>query len=318
MKLVTYRGASGQPLLGVLVEDDRVIIDLQAAHVHAVGGAHAALESMQALIEGGAEALELARSLTAAAGNADRVPVSGPGQLLAPLPRPVQVRDCLCFRDHVLGGMTQRARTEGRSELTAAEEARLAFMMSRPFWYTCNRMSIIGPDETVHWPSYSNVIDYELEMAVILGRGGVNIPAESARSHIFGYSIYNDFSARDVQTDEMTSGIGPSRSKHFDGGNGLGPCIVTADEFDPYGARTTVRVNGEVVAENNTSTITIDFETLIAFISTDQTLYPGEILCSGTVGGGCGLERGQFLQRGDTVELEIEGIGRLRHTIAKT
>ncbi|MFD1190804.1 fumarylacetoacetate hydrolase family protein [Phenylobacterium conjunctum] len=316
MKLVTYRGVGARPTLGALVDGERAILDLQAAQTATSGGGHPALENMQALIEGGEAAWDLARSLVAAPAAGACTPVTGPGQLLAPLPRPVQVRDCLCFKDHLLGAAWHRARNEGRTELTAADEARVALIMGRPYWYNCNRMSIIGPDETVHWPSYSNVIDYELEMAVVLGKGGVNIPAASARSHIFGYSIYNDFSARDVQTDEMATGIGPSRSKHFDGGNGLGPCIVTADEFDPYNARTVVRVNGDVVAENNTGTITIDFETLISFVSTDQTLFPGEILCSGTVGGGCGLERGEFLQRGDTIELEIEGIGRLRHTIA--
>lgn len=316
MKLVTYRGNGGQPSLGILSDDEQTIVDVQAAHTALLGGRHPALESMQALIEGGDGALQLVRTLAAQSTESSRIPLREAGRLLAPLPRPIQVRDCLCFLDHLKGAMRHRAKSEGRTELTAAEEARLALFRSRPFWYTCNRFSIVGPDETVRWPSYSNVIDYELEMAIVIGKGGVNIPAAAARQHIFGYSIYNDFSARDVQGDEMASGIGPSRSKHFDNGNGLGPCIVTADAFDPYDAKTTVRINGEVVSENNTGTCTVRFEDLIAYVSTDQTLYPGEILCSGTVGGGCGLERGEFLHRGDTVELEIEGIGKLRHTIA--
>jgi len=271
---------------------------------------------MQAIIDGGHEALELARSLIAAANPADKVALQGPGQLLAPLPEPIQIRDCLCFEDHLVGGLKQWAKAQGRAELNQQELDRVKLTMSRPFWYTCNRLSIVGPDETVRWPRYSKVIDYELELAVVIGKSGANISAEAASSHIFGYSIYNDFSARDVQQDEMASGLGPSRSKNFDTGNALGPCIVTADEFDPYDAKVRVRINDKIVSENNTGGISVPFEELISFISFDQTLHAGEIICSGTVGGQCGLERGEFLSPGDTIDLEIEGIGRLRNHIA--
>ena len=115
----------------------------------------------------------------------------------------------------------------------------------------------------------------------------------------------------------MAGGLGPAKSKDFDGANVFGPWIVTADEFQPYGAAMRVFVNGEKRSEGNSRDMKYRFEDLIAFVSDSETLHPGEILCSGTVGGGCGLELGRFLESGDVVELEIEGIGRLRTKVVK-
>ena len=151
-------------------------------------------------------------------------------------------------------------------------------------------------------------------MGMVLGRGGRNIPASTAADHIFGYTIFNDFSARDVQGPEMAS-LGPSKSKDFDGGNVFGPCIVTADEFDPADTGMSVRINGEVVSAGRSGTMHYSFAELIAYISQDETLHTGEIICSGTVGMGSGLETGRYLAHGDTVELSIDGIGTLRNRV---
>jgi 2-keto-4-pentenoate hydratase/2-oxohepta-3-ene-1,7-dioic acid hydratase in catechol pathway len=185
----------------------------------------------------------------------------------------------------------------------------------RPIYYKANRMAVTGPDTDVHWPAYSQLMDYELEMACVIGKAGRDIPREDARAHIFGFTIFNDFSARDTQGPEMESGLGPSKSKDFDGANALGPWIVTIDEFYPDNAAMTVRVNGEVRSVGNCGSMTVKFEDLIAFISTSETLHAGEILGSGTVGGGCGLEAGKLLADGDGIELEIEGIGVLRNRV---
>ena len=158
-------------------------------------------------------------------------------------------------------------------------------------------------------------MDYELEIGMVLGRTGVKISREQAGEYIFGYTIFNDLSARDTQLLEMEGQLGPTQGKDFDGGNVFGPCIVTADEFSPDDARMTVRVNGEVRSEGRSGDMMYSFEDLIAYISRDETLYAGEILGSGTVGGGCGLEAGKLLESGDVVELEIEGIGSLRNRI---
>jgi 2-keto-4-pentenoate hydratase/2-oxohepta-3-ene-1,7-dioic acid hydratase in catechol pathway len=154
-------------------------------------------------------------------------------------------------------------------------------------------------------------MDYELELAAVIGKTGKNISKENAPSHIFGYTIFNDLSARDVQPDEMQA-RGPSRSKDFDGANVIGPCIVTADAFDPVNARMTSRINGETQGGGSVSSMDFSFSDLIAFISESETLHAGELLGSGTVGTGCGLETGRMLRSGDVVELEIDGIGILR------
>ncbi len=132
------------------------------------------------------------------------------------------------------------------------------------------------------------------------------------REHIFGFSIFNDLSARDQQMLEMPGMLGPTKGKDFDGANALGPCIVTADDFDETRAGMRVRVNGDLRSEGSCASMSLSFADLIAYISRDETLYPGEIICSGTVGRGCGFEIGKFLQHGDVVELEVDGIGVLR------
>jgi 2-keto-4-pentenoate hydratase/2-oxohepta-3-ene-1,7-dioic acid hydratase in catechol pathway len=210
----------------------------------------------------------------------------------------VQLRDFASFEAHSSNG--------GRRELPPVWYA-------QPVYYKCNRLSVVGPDASVHWPEGSTQIDYELELAAVIGIGGRDIARSDAEKHIFGYTIFNDLSARDWQFAEMATGLGPSRGKDFDGGNVLGPCIVTADEIpDPYALRMTARVNGELWSDNSSGTMYHRFDRMIEVASEGQTLHAGEILGSGTVGGGCGFELGRMLARGDVVELEIVGIGQLR------
>lgn len=312
MKLVTFRSELG-PRVGALLDEDRTILDLQRAHERIQGSTSPALTSMQALIE--AQALPIARELAERREDCDCVALQPRGHLLAPLPRPIQLRDTLSFIDHLKGAMAM-AEKMGAPRSPMLEHLVANFHL-RPFWYNANHLCVSGPDTVVEWPEYSQIIDYELEMAVVIGKGGRDIERRTAREHIFGYSVFNDFSARDTQGVEMPTGMGVQKSKGFDNSNGLGPCIVTADEFDPYDARMIARINGEQVSENTSSTITHRFETTIEWLSKHEMLHAGEIFCSGTVGGGCGVETGRFLQPGDTIELEIVGIGTLRHEIAR-
>lgn len=315
MKLVTFLDdLDSSDKLGVLVDEDRAIVDVQAAQIRRAGKAHSAYASMQHLIEAGHEALDGVRAIEADHDAQDRIALRGNGQLLSPLPRPVQMRDCLCFEEHLTNAIDGRNRTLGITERTPEQQRRLDLHRSRPFWYKCNRFAFVGPDAVVRWPTYSSWMDYELELGLVIGRTGRNIRAEDAHDHIFGYTIFNDFSARDVQTDEMAS-LGPCRSKDFDTGNVLGPCIVTADAFNLADAKMEARVNGERWGGGTTASMTVQFADLIAFISAGETLHAGELLGSGTVGTGCGLELGRRLQSGDVVELEIEGIGVLRNQV---
>jgi 2-keto-4-pentenoate hydratase/2-oxohepta-3-ene-1,7-dioic acid hydratase in catechol pathway len=203
-------------------------------------------------------------------------------------------------------------RAEGHLDLPPAwEEA--------PLYLNSNNLSVIGPDDDIVWPNEARRMDYELEWAIVTHGVGANIPREKAPAHIFGYTIFNDVSARDVQAQDMRSqsGLG-GRSKDFDTGNVLGPCLVTADDItDPYDLNMVARVNGEKWGGGNTGQMDHRFEDVLAHVSRNQTVYAGEVFGSGTVPTGCGLEHNRFLEDGDVVELEVEGIGVLRNRIAK-
>jgi len=155
-------------------------------------------------------------------------------------------------------------------------------------------------------------------MACIIGKKGKDIRKCNAPSHIFGYTIYNDFSARDAQMLESPGMLGPAKSKDFDDSIILGPVIVTADELDdPYNLRMQARVNGETWCDSNSNTMHWNFADMIAHISKSETLYPGEVIGSGTVGLGCGLEHLRFLNNGDIVELEVEKIGVISNKVIR-
>jgi 2-keto-4-pentenoate hydratase/2-oxohepta-3-ene-1,7-dioic acid hydratase in catechol pathway len=175
----------------------------------------------------------------------------------------------------------------------------------------------------VRIPKGCQRFDYELEWGVFIGVQGRDIPASRAAEYIGGYTIFNDFSARDLQFAEMRSRLGPAKGKNFDTGNAMGPCLATPEELpDPYNLLMTARVNGEEWSRAKTGEAYWRFDALIEHISRDETLYPGDFIGSGTASGalgmGCGLELGRFLSPGDVVELEVEGIGVLRNRVAAT
>jgi 2-keto-4-pentenoate hydratase/2-oxohepta-3-ene-1,7-dioic acid hydratase in catechol pathway len=232
-----------------------------------------------------------------------RTPVTG-ARLLAPL-RPRSLRDFLTFKGHLDNALTRLGRP-------IPEE-----WFDVPAYYKGLPDTVIGPEETIPWPAYTDRLDHELELAAVIGRRGKNIPRDEAMDHVFGYTIWNDVSARDVQTRELPIGMGPAKAKDWDGSNVLGPCIVTADELDGTNVQMTVRVNGEVWGEDSSASMHHTFADLIAYASQAQTVYPGEVLGSGTAPGGSGLELDRWIQPGDVVELEVEGIGVLRNQIGE-
>lgn len=314
MRLVTFQeNGSSEPRLGALSADDKVI-DLQDRHRARFGGALTELASMLALIEAGSAGLNLARSL--AEGKGGELTVGKDVQLLAPIPLPPQIRDSMNFLGHLENAIDGRNKRNGITERSKAQQERIDTFLRQPSWYKCNRFSVTGPDREVTWPHYSTYVDYEHELACVLWKGGKNIPVEEAESHIFGYMNFNDLSARDVQPDEMAM-CGPTKSKDFDDGNVFGPWILTADEFDPKSARMRSWVNGELINEGRMADMHYSFPQVISYISQDETLYPGEIIGSGTVAGGCRLEFGGQLNFGDTVEIETDGLGRLKVKIAE-
>jgi 2-keto-4-pentenoate hydratase/2-oxohepta-3-ene-1,7-dioic acid hydratase in catechol pathway len=227
----------------------------------------------------------------------------GEARLLAPL-RPRSLRDFLAFEGHLKGAL-------GRLGREIPDE-----WYDVPAYYKGMPDTVIGPEEEIPWPAWTERLDHELELAAVVGRRCRDVPASEAAEVIFGYTIWNDVSARDVQTRELPIGMGPAKAKDWDGSNVLGPCLVTADELDAGHLGMSVRVNGETWGQDTSASMHHTFADMIAYASQDQTLYPGEVFGSGTAAGGSGLELDRRLSPGDVVELEIEGIGTLRNRIA--
>lgn len=323
MKLATYVAADGRERIGTVDASRSRVLDLQEAHVAAAGRANPAFESMQALIEAGPEAWQAARSLDAAARPELRVALSNV-RLLSPVPRPVQVRDCNNYEQHMrdarFGMETLKARLAGRAlPQRGTDEPPIAPVNFRHIvFYITNRMSVVGPEVDVRWPAYSEYMDYEAEFGVFIGKAAKDVSKAEAAQHIFGYSILNDFSARDQQAEEMEGRMGPTKGKSFDTGNVIGPWIVTPDEIpDPRALNVEVRVNGERRAGATTAGMIHGFDDIIAYLSKNETLHPGEFIGGGTVGGCCGLETDSWLKDGDVVEIEFDRIGVLRNRLVR-
>jgi 2-keto-4-pentenoate hydratase/2-oxohepta-3-ene-1,7-dioic acid hydratase in catechol pathway len=307
MKLVTFETRDGARHIGAVLPGEREAVDFTASD------AAPHFRDMLALIDGGTPALEQARALVAKAPR--RMPLDKV-RLLAPVPEPRQMRDFLSFEKHVRNARANMPTLSGGQRLDPAKVEIPPVWYEQPIYYKGNRFSVIGTGADILWPRYAKVLDYELEFGVFLGKSGKNITRAAAPSHIFGFSIFNDVSARDAQRRESQGGLGPAKGKDFDTGNILGPWLVTPDEIpDPYNLTMVARINGEEWSRGNSGTMQHKFEDMIAHVSADETLHAGEFLGSGTVGGGCGLEHGRFLKAGDVVELEVERLGVLRNRV---
>lgn len=330
MRLVTFAplGPGGRPRPGALLgPGPGDVVDLRAARrallrlrgepaAEAVRRAAREVPStVEALIRRGPEALAAAREALALAGEATAsdldaaagAPVLLPAagvRLLAPISRPNSLRDFLAFEDHARAGAARRG-----EELAAA-------WYDRPLYYKGNHRSIVGPGELVPRPAFTREMDFELEVACIVGAGGLDLSAEESAARIAGFTVMNDWSARDVQRAEMSGRLGPAKSKDF--ATSLGPCIVTADEAGgPHpDLHMTARVNGEVVCEGRLGAARWTFPQMIAHVSRGERVWPTDVYGSGTPLGGCQLDRGsRWLEPGDTVELEVERIGVLRNVV---
>jgi 2-keto-4-pentenoate hydratase/2-oxohepta-3-ene-1,7-dioic acid hydratase in catechol pathway len=224
-------------------------------------------------------------------------------RMLAPVPRPVAFRDCLTFEGHKQAGARRRNTTVD------------PLWYEMPSSYKGNRLTIIGPGEDLKWPRYTEKLDYELEIAILIGKRGKDIPETEGLDHIFGFTVMNDFSARDIQMKEMSLWLGPHKGKDF--GTAIGPCVVTRDEFDHTDAVMTARVNGEEWSRGNAGDMHFSWGRVLEHLSMEEELLPGELIGSGTVGTGCGADLDKWIQPGDVLDLEIEGIGVLSNRIMK-
>jgi fumarylacetoacetate (FAA) hydrolase len=235
-------------------------------------------------------------------------------RLLAPLPRPRSLRDFYAFEQHVAAARRQRGQPVPPA------------WYRMPVFYFGNHNAIIGPDEQLRMPRTER-LDYELEVACVVGREGRDVEPDEAWDYIAGFTIMNDWSARDVQAEEMSVGLGPAKGKDF--ATSLGPYLVTPDELEDYISddeqrvrlEMVARVNGREYSRGNLGDMHYSWAEIIAQASRDVTLYPGDVIGSGTVGTGCILELtpeavGGWLEPDDIVELEVTGLGVLRNRIS--
>ena len=248
--------------------------------------------------------------------------------LLAPVPFPASCRDGYAFRQHVAAARRNR------------KVPMIPEFDQYPVFYFTNHHSIQGPGEIMCMPDHFHKLDFELEVAIVIAKLGRNIPAEEADEYIAGLMIMNDLSARSLQSEEMLLNLGPAKGKDF--ATATGPFLVTLDELEEFevpakenhtgktwNLKMTCTINGVQVSEGNLSDMDWTFAELIERASYGATLYPGDIIGSGTVGTGCFLELNgtgklndenyteQWLQEGDTIEMEVEELGILSNTITK-
>lgn len=219
-------------------------------------------------------------------------------RFLAPLRAPNSLRDFMAFRSH--------------AELRGPVPEPWSRV---PVFFKGNRRSVVGPEEDVRWPAYTRRLDYEAEVAAVVGRKGRDLDPAAALEHVFGYTIMNDWSARDVQKDEMACGLGPSKGKDF--ATSLGPWVVTPDEWDPEADHAvTVTVDGELWSTGSTAGRHWTFGQMLSHASQEEDLWPTDVLGSGTFGGGCGLDLGRWVARGQRVVVAVAGLGELANPLA--
>jgi 2-keto-4-pentenoate hydratase/2-oxohepta-3-ene-1,7-dioic acid hydratase in catechol pathway len=302
MRLGTVEAGGRARLVAVI--DDAHVLDLAAA------ADEACFADMVTLVETGEAGLDAARHALATAPEHAVLKLADVTHR-CPI-KPVQYRDCLVFEEHLKNSFAAAEKMTGRPFAIPP------VWYDQPVYYKGNRMSFIGHGEDVRWPNYAEFLDIELELAIVIGKGGTDISEADAPGHIFGYTVLNDVSARDAQMVEMAGQLGPAKGKDFDTGNILGPWIVTADEVPhPAALEMEAVINGERWGGGNSRDMHHSFAKIIAHISQSETLYPGEVIGSGTVGTGCGLEIGKRLSPGDEFALTIEKIGTLTNRIVK-
>lgn len=257
-----------------------------------------ALESgrLSAAVDVALECVARGDSPTGPSGEAGVLPIDEV-RLLAPIPRPPRIRDYLTYEEHAKGA--------GLNLPPAFNEM--------PICYEANCASVIGPEDTIVWPAYSDQLDYEFEIGFFVGRGGRNLTIEEARHAIAGVTIFNDVSARDIQIREMSLGIGPSKGKDFC--SAMGPWITTLDDLDEWAIEMEVKINGETWSKGTSKHRHFSFAEVLVWASYCEDVQPGEFIAVGTMGGGAGLELDRWISPGDVIELSSNQLGTLRNFV---
>jgi 2-keto-4-pentenoate hydratase/2-oxohepta-3-ene-1,7-dioic acid hydratase in catechol pathway len=309
VKLITFEAEAGLRL-GSLT--GTAIVDLDTAWEAATGARAATFSSMRALIDAGEPALDDARRAERYAIEKEMLIDPAAVRLAPPLPNPRALRCCSTFPGHYRNVRGTLGRWSGNEP---EDPSPPPIFFNTPGYYKGNHLNITGPGDDICWPSYGDWLDFELELALVVATGATNIESADWKRHVFGWTIFNDVSARHPQIEEMTLGTGPNKGKDFDTGNIIGPCIVTADSFDGTDALGIARVNGEEWGRARSSEMAHDWGAILAHRSQCERLHPGEIIASGTFTDCSGIDHDRPLKAGDQIELEIEGIGILRNRV---
>jgi 2-keto-4-pentenoate hydratase/2-oxohepta-3-ene-1,7-dioic acid hydratase in catechol pathway len=300
MKLITFQNKAGESRTGWLQEDAVVDMNLADSRLPV---------DMLTFIDNHEANFKIVKELGAVKPHYSLDEV----KLLAPLPNPRSFRDYIGFEQHMLNASKSFGHTIGQE------------WYEMPIFYFTNHHAIYGPEDEIQRPDGEEKLDIELEIACIIGKKGKNIKVDQAQDYIFGYTVFNDWTARAIQRREMLIPLGPHKGKDF--ANAIGPCIVTKDEMDHYlgdsgkfNLRMTAKINGTEICDGNYNTVHYSFGQMIARAAENNVhLMPGDILGSGTVGWGSLIENNFSVHRplepGDQVELEIEGIGILRNKV---
>lgn len=299
--------------LGVLI-DEAHLLDVTSV----VDEFACTADVMTALITAGEPALESVRTKVRRPA-ANDVHCLEQLRLLAPL-RPSRMRNFSVYNGHI------RNAFQAAVEMRAGRLAGRIFAATNlipprrwyrsPSYYKGNHLSVIGPHDDIVAPSYTQQLDYELELAVVIGKSGSDVAPIDVDDYVFGYTMLNDVSARDMMARELISGMGPAKSKDFDTGNVLGPWIATTDEIDnPRALRGCISVNGERQSQCTTLDMYHGIDSIVGEASRAETLYPGELIGTGCCTSGSGIERKTFLRVGDVVEMTLGPLGTQRNRI---
>lgn len=317
MKLCTFSTGQVHAHLGVLDKSAKVL------DVTALMAGDARFSTMQALIAVQDETLPLLRAVL----ERQDVPANclyaqDQIRFLPPL-EPSQIRCFSVYVQHMKNAFAQVIKnTRGVIPNLLLRHLGLMkipkYFFESPVYYKGTRLSLSGHQSGIRRPRADCRLDYEAELALVIGVRGKNIAERDAMKHVFGYLIFNDFSERTQLLKEMQSrpSAGPAKGKDFDGSNALGPWLVTCDEIaNPENLAVQVRVNGQVVGRGSTNQMSHSIEKIVSYASWSETLYPGEMLATGCVPNCAGIEHWRFLQDGDQVEVEIEGLGSMVNSV---
>ena len=296
MRLITFiKGSPEKYSIGVLLEDK--VLDLHLASDKKIP------DDMLLFIQSSDEYLPLSGKLINNCPSSFLYPLKDI-KIKAPILNPPSLRDFFAFEEHAKAGAKRR------NEELSKEWYEI------PAYYKGNHRQIFGPGDEIPWPSYTKKLDFECEIACVIGKKGKNIIPADAENYIFGYMIFNDVSARDIQKKEMVLRLGPAKSKDF--ANIFGPYLVTKDEVNPgKDLSMKVFINGELWSSGHFKDQYWGFPLMVSHVSQEETIYPGDILGSGTFYKGCGLDLDKWIQPQDTIELEVPVLGKLKNKVGQ-